>query len=52
VKEDLPAWCRLTGNELISVVEDGARRSFLVCEGSIAERKLSAPADKRPYALP
>lgn len=38
VKEDLPAWCRLTGNELVSVVRRPTRMSFLVCKGSLAER--------------
>ncbi len=30
VEEDLPAWCRLTGNELMSRVRDGGVRSFVV----------------------
>lgn len=38
VKEDLPAWCRLTGNELVSVVARPTRMSFLVCKGMLAER--------------
>ncbi|MDQ3305203.1 MAG: 5-methyltetrahydropteroyltriglutamate--homocysteine methyltransferase [Actinomycetota bacterium] len=33
VEEDLPAWCRLTGNELVNMAKDGARRSFLVSKG-------------------
>jgi 5-methyltetrahydropteroyltriglutamate--homocysteine methyltransferase len=33
VEEDLPAWCRLTNNELISWVKEGSRRSFLVSKG-------------------
>ena len=43
VREDLPAWCRMTGNELVSVVVSGKQRSFLVCKGKLAERK-TAPA--------
>ncbi len=39
VEEDLPAWCRLTGNELVSVTREGARRSFLVAKGTLAERR-------------
>lgn len=39
VDEDLPAWCRLTGNELVSWTRDGRQRSFLVCKGSLSERK-------------
>jgi 5-methyltetrahydropteroyltriglutamate--homocysteine methyltransferase len=30
VDEDLPAWCRLTNNDLISWTKDGKQRSFLV----------------------
>lgn len=30
VDEDLPAWSRMTGNELVSRVRDGRRRSFLI----------------------
>src|SRR5690349_19055334 len=33
VEEDLPAWCRLTGNPLISWTKQGDRRSFLVEKG-------------------
>ena len=43
VKEDLPAWCRLTKNELVSMVENGRQRSYLVCKGGMAERKQAAP---------
>jgi 5-methyltetrahydropteroyltriglutamate--homocysteine methyltransferase len=39
VEEDLPAWCRLTGNELVSWTREGARRSYLVCKGALAERR-------------
>src|SRR6266849_5282975 len=38
VEEDFPAWCRLTGNELVSFVKRGKERSFLVCRGMLAER--------------
>jgi len=38
VESDLPSWCRLTGNELVSLVKQGNRRSYLVCKGSLAER--------------
>jgi len=45
VKEDLPAWCRLTGNELVSVAAaQGKATSFLVCKGALAERSARAPA--------
>ncbi len=39
VEEDFPAWCRMTGNELVSFVRRGKERSFLVCKGRLAERK-------------
>lgn len=46
VDEDLPAWCRLTGNELISWTKHNGQRSFLVCKGKLAERDAvpAAPA--------
>lgn len=36
VPEDLPAWCRLTGNELVSHLADGRQHRFLVSKGSFA----------------
>ena len=47
VEEDFPAWCRLTGNELVSLVRRGPERSFLVCKGTLAERAGSTPAARR-----
>ena len=38
VDEDLPAWCRLTRNELMSWTKTGKQRSFLVCKGLLASR--------------
>ena len=38
VEIELPAWCRLTGNELVSWTRSGGRRSFLVCKGAISGR--------------
>lgn len=38
VDEDLPAWCRLTGNDLVSFIKDGKQRSFLICKGKLDER--------------
>lgn len=40
VDEDVPAWCRLTGNELVSWTKKGKDRSFLVCKGSLGQRRL------------
>ena len=38
VDEDLPAWCRLTGNELVSWTKTGKQRRFLVCKDRLAQR--------------
>lgn len=38
VEEDLPAWCRLTKNELLSFTRDGKQRSYLVCKGCSNEK--------------
>src|SRR6266545_1469806 len=37
VDEDFPAWCRMTGNELVSFVRHGRERSFLVSKGQFVE---------------
>lgn len=53
VEEDLPAWCRLTGNELLSWTKQDRQRSFLVAKGTLAERgsvvtrQTSAPSTTR-----
>ena len=49
VEVELPAWCRLTSNELVSWTRVGGQRSFLVCKGTLAER-APAPAQS-PVAL-
>src|SRR5262249_50612371 len=60
VDEDFPAWCRMTGNELVSFVRRGKERSFLVCKGALAERPASgapsravreAPVGRAPGAV-
>ena len=38
VEQDLPSWCRLTGNELVSSNRNAGTCSFLVCKGSRAEK--------------
>ena len=43
VGEDFPAWCRMTGNELVSLVRRGKQRSFLVCKGTLSERSPLSP---------
>lgn len=55
VESDLPSWCRLTSNELVSLVRDGNRRSYLVCKGSLAEgpqAKSFAPQPSPTRNLP
>jgi 5-methyltetrahydropteroyltriglutamate--homocysteine methyltransferase len=44
VEEDLPAWCRLTGNELISWTQHDRQRSFLICKGRLIERSQTVNA--------
>ena len=39
VEGDLPAWCRLTSNELVSWTKNGKQQSYLVCKGGLAERQ-------------
>ena len=53
VEEDFPAWCRLTGNELVSFTKRGRERSFLVCKGALAERAERSARRRaaRPPAL-
>src|SRR5436309_3164082 len=59
VEEDFPAWCRMTGNELVSFVRRGKERSFLVCKGKLAERQSTrrvsaaalAPVTRQPVAV-
>jgi 5-methyltetrahydropteroyltriglutamate--homocysteine methyltransferase len=48
VEEDFPAWCRMTGNELVSLVKRGRERSFLVCKGALTERRVTAEAGYAP----
>src|SRR5215475_6251526 len=48
VEQDLPSWCRLTGNELISWSRNAGTWSFLICKGSLSEKTESAaPAEPR-----
>ncbi len=50
VDEDLPAWCRLTSNELVSWTKDGKQRSFIVCKGRLEERGKTQ--EKKSPAMP
>src|SRR5579885_3639116 len=48
VENDLPSWCRLTKNDLVSWTKDGKQRSFLVSKGPFnpAERAAVDVQDK------
>lgn len=52
VDEDLPAWCRMTKNELVSWTKVGKQRSFLVCKGALAERGATVAAEPRRAEAP
>ena len=45
VDEELPAWCRMTGNELVSRLREGNERSFLISKGPFHG---PARVDERP----
>ncbi len=42
VEIELPAWCRMTGNELVSWTKTGSQRSFLVSKGPLSARGTDA----------
>ncbi|WP_449045777.1 cobalamin-independent methionine synthase II family protein [Paracoccus versutus] len=54
VDEDLPAWCRMTGNAFLSVHREGRQRSFLICKGALSERRAEPPpaVPAEPAPLP
>jgi 5-methyltetrahydropteroyltriglutamate--homocysteine methyltransferase len=52
VDEDLPAWCRLTRNELVSWTKAGHQRSFLVCKGALVERQSAVSAPTASASMP
>jgi 5-methyltetrahydropteroyltriglutamate--homocysteine methyltransferase len=51
VEQDLPSWCRLTANELVSWTKQDRRRSYLVCKGSLVERAQKKSAPGSPAAV-
>lgn len=51
VQEDLPAWCRLTGNQLVSWTKKGTQRSFLVSKGPLISRSEAKAKKKAPEAF-
>ncbi len=42
VEQDLPSWCRLTGNELLSWSRNEGTWRFLICKGSLSEKTESS----------
>ncbi len=51
VEEDFPAWCRMTGNELVSLTRDGRQRSFLVCKGPLSGRQRARRSGRAPLPI-
>lgn len=51
VEEDLPAWCRLTGNQLVSWTKKERQRSYLVCRGEFAASQESTGGQSRALSL-
>ena len=50
VAEDLPAWCRLTGNALVSIVQSGREGSYLVAKGAFVPPVAYVPQRTREPA--
>lgn len=48
VDSDLPAWCRLTKNDLVSWTRKGKQRSFLICKGRFGVESESDPLQTAP----
>jgi 5-methyltetrahydropteroyltriglutamate--homocysteine methyltransferase len=49
VEDDLPAWCRLTGNALVSAVRRGEQRCYLICKGALTHHDgVMTPPVRRP----
>lgn len=47
VREDLPAWCRMTGNELVSERPEPGGTSFLVCKGKFVPPAVTSATTPR-----
>jgi 5-methyltetrahydropteroyltriglutamate--homocysteine methyltransferase len=52
VEEDLPAWARMTGNELLSAVRRGPQRSYLICKGSSGGKPVETGRPSAPPVVP
>ncbi|MBJ7495052.1 MAG: sulfurtransferase TusA family protein, partial [Gemmataceae bacterium] len=52
VEDDLPAWARLTGNEIISKTKHNSQRSYLVRKGKRTASANATANTERPIAQP
>jgi len=52
VEDDLPAWARLTGNEIISKTKNNSQRSYLVRKGKRTASSNALANTERPIAQP
>lgn len=52
VDEELPAWCRMTGNELISRIREGREASFLVSKGAFRGADALPPSERISVSTP
>jgi 5-methyltetrahydropteroyltriglutamate--homocysteine methyltransferase len=52
VDEDLPAWCRMTGNDLVHSMSVGTERRFLVCKGRFESGTKSHSEPTTPSIQP
>src|SRR4051794_32532410 len=52
VEEDLPSWCRLTGNTLVSRTRAGPVRSYLVRKGEGSRRRVEGERPRESLAVP
>lgn len=44
VELELPAWCRMTRNEMVSWTKVNEQRRYLICKGPLSERKSAPPS--------
>ena len=48
VEVELPAWCRMTSNEMVSWTKVNGQRSFLVSKGPFSRSRAAAPVQPVP----
>ena len=52
VAEDLPAWCRMTGNELVFATREDSQLRFLVSKGPREATAIQIASENEPMGLP